>query len=163
MKEVANQGVTVVVGAQCLSSVRTGTPPTPSPPSECVLPPHQRGGGYTLARAVRGWGSIFCKTPDIEFASLQNNLSTVSRKVLVKKSVNFCQHGKISLDGYRRRYKVAESSLNRAETILKPRNLVGLALRTSKAKLRDLYTVIKRWKLLKVSLVFWLALHVYER
>jgi hypothetical protein len=45
--------------------------PTPSPPSECVLRPHQRQGGYTLA----GWwgggggGSIFRKTPDIGLAS----------------------------------------------------------------------------------------------
>ncbi len=38
-------------------------PPTPSPPSECVLlPPHQW-------RAVWGWGSIFWKTPDIGLAS----------------------------------------------------------------------------------------------
>jgi hypothetical protein len=27
----------------------------PSPPSECVLPPHQRRGVHTR-RAVRGWG-----------------------------------------------------------------------------------------------------------
>ncbi len=32
-------------------------PPTPSPPSECVLPPHQRrGGGTHTHRVVRGWG-----------------------------------------------------------------------------------------------------------
>ncbi len=36
---------------------RTIDPPTTSPPSECVLPPHQ-GGGYILytRRVVRGWG-----------------------------------------------------------------------------------------------------------
>ncbi len=32
-------------------------PPTPSPPSECVLPPHQRRGVHTR-RAVREWGVI---------------------------------------------------------------------------------------------------------
>ena len=36
-------------------------PPTPSPPSECVLPPPPRtkGGVYTLAGRWGGWGSIF--------------------------------------------------------------------------------------------------------
>jgi hypothetical protein len=44
-------------------------PPTPSPPSECVLPPHQ-GGGYTLAVRCKGGGkSIFLKTPEIGLAS----------------------------------------------------------------------------------------------
>ncbi len=45
-------------------------PPTPSIPSECVLPSHQRL-GYTVhtRRAVRGWGSIFRKMPDIGLAS----------------------------------------------------------------------------------------------
>ncbi len=42
--------------------------PTPSPPSECVLPPHQWRRVH-IRRAVRGWGSIFWKTPDIGFAS----------------------------------------------------------------------------------------------
>ncbi len=52
-------------------------PPTPFPPSECVLPPHQRR-GYTLAGRWGGGGSIFWKTPDIGLASylLQYNLST---------------------------------------------------------------------------------------
>jgi hypothetical protein len=40
-------------------------PPPPSPPSECVLPPHQSGGTHSPG----GGGSIFWKTPDIEFAS----------------------------------------------------------------------------------------------
>ncbi len=46
-------------------------PPTPSTPSECVLPPHQRrgGGGYTLAGRYRGGGSIVRKTPDFGLAS----------------------------------------------------------------------------------------------
>ncbi len=44
-----------------------GPPPT-SPPSECVLPPHQRRGVHTR-RAERGGGSIFWKTPAIGLAS----------------------------------------------------------------------------------------------
>jgi hypothetical protein len=44
-------------------------PPTPSPPSECVLPPHQSGGGYTLAGRWGGGGPIFRKRPDIGLAS----------------------------------------------------------------------------------------------
>jgi hypothetical protein len=60
-------------------------PPPPTPPSECVLPPHQRQGAHTR-RAVRGnddlfgegdGGSIFWKTPAIGLASY-NNLSTLS-------------------------------------------------------------------------------------
>ncbi len=43
-------------------------PSTPSPPSECVLPPH-KGGGIHTRRAVRGGGSIFRKTPDNGLAS----------------------------------------------------------------------------------------------
>jgi hypothetical protein len=34
--------------------VRIGTPPHPSPASECVLPRNQSGGGHTRLR-VRGW------------------------------------------------------------------------------------------------------------
>ncbi len=48
-------------------------PPPPSLQSECVLPSHQRrGGGAHTRRAVRGWEVnilVFCKTPDIGFAS----------------------------------------------------------------------------------------------
>ncbi len=45
-------------------------PPTPSPPSECVLPSHQRRWGrYTLAGRWGGGGLIFWKTPDIGLAS----------------------------------------------------------------------------------------------
>ncbi len=40
----------------------------PPPLRECVLPPHQRRGLHSR-RAVRGWGSIFWKTPDIGLAS----------------------------------------------------------------------------------------------
>jgi hypothetical protein len=46
--------------------------PTPSSPSHCVLPPHQRpggGGGYTHAGRRGGGGSIVRKTPDIGLAS----------------------------------------------------------------------------------------------
>jgi hypothetical protein len=61
--------------------------PTPSPPSECVLPPQQRRRVHTL-RAVTGWGegprgSIFRKTPDIGLASysiihLRSKLSSIA-------------------------------------------------------------------------------------
>jgi hypothetical protein len=49
-------------------------PPTPFPPSEFVLPPHQRRGGrgytvYTFAGRWGGGGSIFWKTPYIGLAS----------------------------------------------------------------------------------------------
>jgi hypothetical protein len=44
-------------------------PPPPSPPRECVLPPHQSRGEDTLAGRWEGGGSIFWKTPDIELAS----------------------------------------------------------------------------------------------
>jgi len=44
-------------------------PPTPSPPSECVLPPNPKTGGHTLAGRWGGGGSIFWKTPDIGLAS----------------------------------------------------------------------------------------------
>ncbi len=43
-------------------------PPTPSPPSECVLPPHQRRGVHTR-QGVGDVVSIFRKTPDIGLAS----------------------------------------------------------------------------------------------
>ncbi len=44
-------------------------PPPPSPPSACVLPPHQRRGILTR-RTVRGVGaSIFWRTPYIGLAS----------------------------------------------------------------------------------------------
>jgi hypothetical protein len=46
-------------------------PPTPSPPSECVLPPHQRRGGTHSPGGERGGDgeSIFRKMPDIGLAS----------------------------------------------------------------------------------------------
>ncbi len=44
-------------------------PPTPSPPSECVLPPVPKPVGYTLTGRWGGGGSIFQKTPDIGLAS----------------------------------------------------------------------------------------------
>ena len=68
----------------------------------------------------------------------RNIIKKISELLLVWKDENY-QLGWL----YRRRYKVAESSLHRAETILKPRNLISLSLRTSKAKLRDLNPVIK--------------------
>ncbi len=43
--------------------------PTPSPPRECVLPPHQRRGGGTHSPGDEGVGGQFRKTPDNGFAS----------------------------------------------------------------------------------------------
>ncbi len=42
---------------------------TPSPPSECIRPPHQSGVHYTLAGRWGGGVSVFRKTPDIGLAS----------------------------------------------------------------------------------------------
>ncbi len=53
------------VGSQSTYIFRVLTP-HPISPSECVLPPHQR---VHTRRAVRGWGSIFRKTPAIGLAS----------------------------------------------------------------------------------------------
>ncbi len=44
-------------------------PPTPSPPSECVLPPHQRRGDTHSPGGEGVGGSIFRKTSDIGLAS----------------------------------------------------------------------------------------------
>ncbi len=44
-------------------------PPTPSPPSECVLPPVPKAVGFTLTGRWGGGMSIFQKTPDIGLAS----------------------------------------------------------------------------------------------
>ncbi len=48
---------------------QTIDPPPPSPPSECVLPPHQRRGVTHSPGGEGGRGSIFWKTPDIGLAS----------------------------------------------------------------------------------------------
>ncbi len=49
---------------------RTIDPPPPSPPSEYVLSPHQRGGDtHSPGGEGVGGGSIFRKTPDIGLAS----------------------------------------------------------------------------------------------
>jgi hypothetical protein len=48
---------------------QTVTPTHPSPPSECVLLPHQRRGGTHSPGGEGGGGSIFWKTPDIGLAS----------------------------------------------------------------------------------------------
>ncbi len=62
----------------CVSRLPKYRPPTPfstqrvcPPPSECVLPPHQRrgGGGVHTTNTPGGEGSIFWKTRDIGFAS----------------------------------------------------------------------------------------------
>jgi hypothetical protein len=74
----------------------------PYPPCECVLPPHQRRGVHTR-REVRGWGSIFWKTPDIGLASYSTyNPSTLSMeksyvdrcdwKICPSYAINFKNH-----------------------------------------------------------------------
>ncbi len=52
--------------AVCLASSELLTPPTPSPPSECVLPP----------RAVRGWGGNISDDARHWIVLLQYNPST---------------------------------------------------------------------------------------
>ncbi len=60
--------VLIYIEYRAVSGVfRTIDPPTPSPPSECVIPPQQRRGG-TPGR-WGGGGLIFRKTPDIGLAS----------------------------------------------------------------------------------------------
>ncbi len=51
------------------------TPRAPSPPSECVLPPHQRWGAHTR-RAVRGWRGNILEDARHRIGLLQYNLST---------------------------------------------------------------------------------------
>jgi hypothetical protein len=49
-------------------------PHTPSPPSECVLPPHQRGGG-TNSPGGGGWGVNILEDARHWICLLQYNLS----------------------------------------------------------------------------------------
>jgi hypothetical protein len=49
--------------------------PAPFPPSECVLPSHQRRGVHTR-RAVRGWGVYILEDARHRIGLLQYNLST---------------------------------------------------------------------------------------
>ncbi len=52
-------------------------PPPLSPPSECVLPPHQRR-GYTLAGRWGGWGVNILEDERHRIGLLQYNLFTVT-------------------------------------------------------------------------------------
>ncbi len=63
---------------------RTIDPPPPSPPSECVLPPHQRRGIHTLAGLWGGGGSIFRKTPDIGLASYSITIIPLRPRACIK-------------------------------------------------------------------------------
>ncbi len=56
-------------------------PPTLSPPSECVLPPHQRRGD-THSRAVRGWGINISEDAIHWIGLLQYNPFTYKTKSL---------------------------------------------------------------------------------
>ncbi len=69
---------------QCLASSEILTPPTPSPPGECV--PHRLWcGGRTHSLGLKGgWGKIFWKTPDTALYS--TNVSTLWITVLSIKS-----------------------------------------------------------------------------
>ncbi len=58
-------------------------PPTPSPPSECVLPPHQ---SCALAGRWGGGGSIFRKTPDIGLASYIIIPLRIKQKIVTSKT-----------------------------------------------------------------------------
>jgi hypothetical protein len=51
-------------------------PQPPSPPSECVLPPHQRRGVHTR-RLGRGWGANILEDARYWIGLLQYNLSTI--------------------------------------------------------------------------------------
>ncbi len=55
-------------------------PPHPSPPGECAF---AAGGGHTR-QAVRGWGSIFWKTPDTGLYSTYVSTLWSFRIILVK-------------------------------------------------------------------------------
>ncbi len=65
-------------------------PPTPSPPSECVLPPHQRRGIHTR-RPVRGWGLNNWKTPDIGLASKKPDIGLASYSIIPLRSGSWCR------------------------------------------------------------------------
>jgi hypothetical protein len=68
-------------------------PPPPSPPSECVLPPHQRRGVHTR-RAVRGWGNIL-EDARHWIGLLQCNLST---SAALRVEVHLGDHAESSSD-----------------------------------------------------------------
>jgi hypothetical protein len=55
-------------------------PPPLSPPSECVLPPHQRRGGVHTRRVVRGWGVYISEDARHWIGLVQYNPSTVLTK-----------------------------------------------------------------------------------
>ena len=81
----------------CIGHLPKYWPTNPSPPSECVLPPHQRQGDtytYTLAGQWEGGGggSIFWKMPDIGLASLRAKLSRLedSTEFLSVSQDKFC-------------------------------------------------------------------------
>jgi hypothetical protein len=70
----------------CVLRLPKNLPPTPSPPSECVLPPPPPPPPKDTHRAVRGvGGSIFWKTPDIGLASY----SIISLRLYCIKSIRW--------------------------------------------------------------------------
>ncbi len=68
-------------------------PPTPSPPSECVLPPRQRGGRTHSPGGVRGWGVNISEDARHWIGLLQYNPSTAQGYMFVldKESFNLCR------------------------------------------------------------------------
>ncbi len=68
--------LTYIYRVQCrVWRLPTIDPPTPFPPSECVLPPHQRRVVHTRW-AVRGWGVNISEDARHWVGLLQNNPST---------------------------------------------------------------------------------------
>jgi hypothetical protein len=68
MQDVYMHKVLTYIEYRAVSGVfRTNDPPPPLHPASVSSP--RKGGGLYIRRAVRGWGSIFRKTPDIGLAS----------------------------------------------------------------------------------------------
>ncbi len=59
-----------------MSCIFQNIDPPPSPPSQCVFPPHQRQGVHTR-RAARGWGVNILEDASHRIDLLQYNLSTI--------------------------------------------------------------------------------------
>ncbi len=69
--------VLTYVECRVLSGAFQNIDPPPFPPSECVLPPHQRRGVHTR-RAVRGWWVNILEDARHWIGLLQYNLCTLT-------------------------------------------------------------------------------------
>jgi hypothetical protein len=78
VKDVQLHKVLTYVDYRAVSGVfqNIDPPPTPSPPSECVLPPHQRRGGGVHTRRAVGGGQYFGRRQTLDWSLIQYNLST---------------------------------------------------------------------------------------